>query len=953
MKENSPHQFYITHCQPADSVFGSAGFGIRASSTSSPRLLETAAAYPSYELPMEMWSRRPSRSEAPRRLARVNTPHGVMVVHTNYLEKATSHSEKAAKRDGNYFTHIFLLPKASALEVLKSWNAEKWAEDYQPGEPKSLDSLPLPAGTELSDESLERFLNIDIKIHRTLVTQAIRGVLMSSNDSTRNRLFIHAKPEIVALLVYAAARLLPPVLTEDLTFSTYEPAHRSLREFKQTFIVGTFLATEAKGLESDLVKFRGYCVDVVNPSRGSSELLADTNPGIGKLVELAAEGRWNVVSTIHQLCRSEPLTEQVLDKAIRLGEAIHHLSLNSEVDEILWLKSDPEGEKAIVSREKELWPRVRKLAIDGDRRVEVLRAFRSWFSNTSRVEELAGIGLRYLAEDNPKWRQLVRILCSILEDHNERRSLLVRLLDSQHGLVQSLPPASRAVLRSFVHLPIRDRRLGDNVANKTYTTADRKVLSSLFVPASDAELKDILETLWLPWWAVVRSLLSARMTMDRAMHRRVAVYLKSSKNASILGPYARVAAPYFAKIPSIADELFGINPSAESEHAEGLVETSLFDRLIGSHRDCIPPKTWMEQAKRLKYFNDASPLLLKPDRLKGFLCAIGKDPAGQAGWVWALGRATKSLDFLDSASPAHAIWSEFDLASREVWPESEPAPLFASRVCSARTLIEFTTGESVPEDVADVWKSLEQFEADRGEGLSQIFSLTCRDATPESNPAAFDRLAILFSSLYPPSEIQDQANFRALDCWLTLIADSREKSRLQEFFFESSRLSPKSSRWRLALVAGKAKARLDAHVADRVRSSLHRRQRNKWLSIAASVMVAAILLGLVVGRYTRYSRTQYDEDSSIAPLMVTQDGGKLDPIPLHGPKPTPIPSMGSPNSAEASRSRIDLTKKIVERTLSAARNLRDGFRDLLEGLWKLVQDASDFIKRIQEVLKKT
>ena len=35
-------------------------------------------------------------------------------------------------------------------------------------------------------------------------------------------------PGLVAMLLYAAVRVLPPAFTTDLTFSTYEPAHRGI-----------------------------------------------------------------------------------------------------------------------------------------------------------------------------------------------------------------------------------------------------------------------------------------------------------------------------------------------------------------------------------------------------------------------------------------------------------------------------------------------------------------------------------------------------------------------------------------------------------------------------------------------------------------------------------------------------------------------------------------------------
>ena len=59
-----PHQFYITHCIRTDSVLNTVGFSVRAASSKEPTLLRTAMEYPAYELPMELWGRKPGRADA-------------------------------------------------------------------------------------------------------------------------------------------------------------------------------------------------------------------------------------------------------------------------------------------------------------------------------------------------------------------------------------------------------------------------------------------------------------------------------------------------------------------------------------------------------------------------------------------------------------------------------------------------------------------------------------------------------------------------------------------------------------------------------------------------------------------------------------------------------------------------------------------------------------------------
>ena len=149
-----PHQFYVTHCARTDSVLNTVGFSVRASSSTEPGLLKSAMEYPAYELPMDMWAKKPGRSEAPRRLARVRVDGGVMVVHTSYLEKDTMN------RDRSYFTHVVLLPEARPADVLKSWNSEGWMTDYASGQDKALKAPRglMPPGSEVSDKALGEFL---------------------------------------------------------------------------------------------------------------------------------------------------------------------------------------------------------------------------------------------------------------------------------------------------------------------------------------------------------------------------------------------------------------------------------------------------------------------------------------------------------------------------------------------------------------------------------------------------------------------------------------------------------------------------------------------------------------------------------------------------------------------------------------------------------------------------
>ena len=59
-----------------------------------------------------------------------------------------------------------------------------------------------------------------------------------------------------------------------MTFSTFEPYHRGIQDFKLTRVVGTFIGEARKGLDRDLVSTRGYGLDTLAADRSSPELAA-------------------------------------------------------------------------------------------------------------------------------------------------------------------------------------------------------------------------------------------------------------------------------------------------------------------------------------------------------------------------------------------------------------------------------------------------------------------------------------------------------------------------------------------------------------------------------------------------------------------------------------------------------------------------------------------------------
>src|SRR5687767_3846176 len=105
------------------------------------------------------------------------------------------------------------------------------------------------------------------------------------------------------MLLYAATRILPPGFTEDLTFSTFEPSHRGIRDYKLATVVGTYLGGAGKALDPELGSARGFLVDTVQPAKSSPECGESAVPpaGVPELIELAANGEWEVLDYVHQL----------------------------------------------------------------------------------------------------------------------------------------------------------------------------------------------------------------------------------------------------------------------------------------------------------------------------------------------------------------------------------------------------------------------------------------------------------------------------------------------------------------------------------------------------------------------------------------------------------------------------------------------------------------------------
>jgi hypothetical protein len=313
-------QFYVTHCAVTDSVLNNPGYTVRAASTTALEALNAAFRYPPYELPIDMWKSLPTTAEAPVRLARTQNPAGgLWVVHSSYLPK------DANGRDRSYFSHLIHLSAADPATVLRSWGSSWWATNYRPGAAKTLPgNAKLTAGTLVSDESVTAFLgdnpagpvNLNATVcparlrgsaaeRRTLFARFLKAVSLLSEEKNpnRRRLYVHAEPGLIALMLYGAVRLLPQAQTDHLTFSTFEPFHRNIRGYTLADVVGTYLGNN-KGLDPDIGTSRGLALDTVAPARSSPQLQKPLpellTPAMSDLIKIAARGVWPVFAELHE-----------------------------------------------------------------------------------------------------------------------------------------------------------------------------------------------------------------------------------------------------------------------------------------------------------------------------------------------------------------------------------------------------------------------------------------------------------------------------------------------------------------------------------------------------------------------------------------------------------------------------------------------------------------------------
>jgi hypothetical protein len=250
-------------------------------------------------------------------------------------------------------------------------------------------------------------------------------VMQASPTASRNRFYLLAEPGLTALLIYAAVRLMPEALTANLTFSTYENAHRDLRVYKHARVVGTYLADPSRGLDAELFTTRGFALDTF-AHQFSPELRGEAEPDIEEWIELAARGDWATIDRVHSLLGKTNAALLPFQEGMQAAKiAVRMANEQASAEDLLTLKRVSWGEAILEDHREKVWPLVREKSLTDERvRREYGQVLRD---HLSEVESEA---TRALAEQPPgDWHPPLQLLCGLLKDDPDRlREVLQRVL---------------------------------------------------------------------------------------------------------------------------------------------------------------------------------------------------------------------------------------------------------------------------------------------------------------------------------------------------------------------------------------------------------------------------------------------------------------------------------------------------------------------------------------------
>jgi hypothetical protein len=816
-------QFYVTHCVTADSVTNAPGYSVRAASAADPDALRRALEYPPYELPLDMWKDKPGKAHAPRRLSRVPHPGGgVWVVHTVYLEKDTMN------RDRSYFSHLLHLPDTvTAAAVLESWAADGWAKEYPSGAPKTLRPASLPVGDAISPAALVAFLSGrqdgptdlatsvcpdrfrgDAPSRRGLAARFLAGVLRATAarnaGEDRDRLFVHAEPGLAAMLLYAAARVLPPAVAADLTFSTFEPAHRAIRDFTRATVVGTYLGAGGKGLDADLGSTRGFALDAIQPGRSSPEL-ADPPAGVEQLLRLAAHGEWALLDAVHHLVGDDPDALAAVPRTIPLARAAARLDRGRvSADDLLALKADPRGAALLAGRADAVWAVVKDAALSDPR---LRAAFRDWLADPERlrayrVEACEALARGDAAGWDARW--------AVVAESADAAQLQAQTEKAQAALDDHLPKLSAAARG----------RLRDACA-RAGVWPDHHLLA----PTGPAELAALLAADSPPGWqgyacfAVMapdeKNWLSEATRPHRPAMREAARKHLLAAPVAVLAGYAHHARGHLAADPRF---LYDLLRPHRPESAPFL------SRLIDAAAAQIPAAAWVKLLGDLDVYGqndkDWEGFLLEGDHLSKLLAGFGADPAGAPVWGGYLdligpdllaGDEWEAQVYVQLAKAARALGAA-GVPLKGVLPAGGPAKLNAAEAVLAVTADPAAAARLEGGALAAAYQA---FGMDPLDGLRRIYARGgFRSVDPDAQPGRLAPLVAALLACYPITHEYFTAR-TAVTQWLALSEDCPEEHRaaFQALFVRGY----VPEQWQEDVLGDERKPKFHADAEDRIR----------------------------------------------------------------------------------------------------------------------------------------
>jgi len=750
----APLQIYTTHCTRTDSVTNTVGFGARASSSSDADALK-AGDYPAYELPLDLWAKLPTRAEAPRRLARVRAPGGLLAVHSCFLEKDTM------GRDRSFFTHGILLKSIDPTELLRSWASPSWMTDYPAGESKQIAApTALPTGRSISDDAVTAFLSdaelpqgvplsvsicpdrfaADSRTRHELLARFLKALDVVLNDvGPRKRLYVHAEPGLLAFLLYAALRILPRVRQSDVTFSTYEPAHRGLKDFQRALVVGTYFGHPAKSLDPELAS-RGYLFDAVQQSRSSEELRAPLHPVFRTLCGIAAEGRWQTLDSLAELNKSTGSNLDRLQAMVASAEALERVNADPptpSMNDLMLLNREKAGQATLHQRRKELLPFIAEYTLSD---AAFGKEFSPWFLDSDRCDVLIAQAFNALEQGNYSRWQLGWNAAPVQNQLAQER--LANKLEANSPALLTYPKPMRAILRKAI-------------AERPGTPS--KLLLPLFAARDVQELRELISDPnssaavqgLIAWIACKRR----GKTADGDDMATIAMQSLHSASGQVLSEFLKHAFANIERQPETAKEF--LDPLISPRDAR---TAPAFDRLLSHGRASLNPMNWATIIERYGLFAENSLLnwLLVQDRLALLLRGLAAHSSKDSAWLH-FSKKLELLPLIQGDATTLGILGQLDRARQSLHQDGVPAQSVVPvpmqhRIAAAQIVYQAIKGDLSPEKASELPKAFRVFQQQPQDALLLMLQHRFGQVHPEVHAEQFAPFQKMFDACFPPAE---------------------------------------------------------------------------------------------------------------------------------------------------------------------------------------------------------